>query len=288
MVFVRMQTEKRLFAAMGVADRQIAWTHRELLSTCISGVVLSTFLASPHFSQYYAYARYALVAVAFAGVAWLLRGVTSAGSLAGGMLAFIFLSVAGFKFFSILLAVFVITLAATKIRARKLATTTTPRGAAQVLANLLVPSLIFVVQSWDFVLVIAPHLVVAALAELTADTVSSEIGEAYGRHTLLVTTFKPVGPGTNGGISLIGTATGIVAAISIIALMATMFPMSLFHWRTSIAPLWPSAVGAVAGMFLDSLLGATLERKGWIGNEVVNVSGTASAVLITYLLLRFF
>jgi uncharacterized membrane protein len=40
---------------------------------------------------------------------------------------------------------------------------------------------------------------------------------------------------------------------------------------------WIVAGSAISGMFLDSLLGATLERKGLIGNDSVNFAGTSFA-----------
>jgi uncharacterized membrane protein len=38
-----------------------------------------------------------------------------------------------------------------------------------------------------------------------------------------------------------------------------------------------SLAGAVFGLFFDSLLGATLERRGWLNNDAVNFLSTASA-----------
>ena len=46
-----------------------------------------------------------------------------------------------------------------------------------------------------------------------ADTASSEIGKAYGRRTFLITTLRPVPPGTEGAVSLEGTTAGAVAAL---------------------------------------------------------------------------
>jgi len=37
---------------------------------------------------------------------------------------------------------------------------------------------------------------------------------------------------------------------------------------------------AIAGLFADSLLGATLERRGWLNNDSVNFLSTAFAALI--------
>jgi uncharacterized membrane protein len=39
-------------------------------------------------------------------------------------------------------------------------------------------------------------------------------------------------------------------------------------------------------MLFDSFLGATLERRGWINNEVVNFLSTLAAAMITYLIAR--
>ena len=39
-------------------------------------------------------------------------------------------------------------------------------------------------------------------------------------------------------------------------------------------------VAGVGGLFFDSLLGATVERRGWIGNDLVNFSSTVFAALV--------
>ena len=49
----------------------------------------------------------------------------------------------------------------------------------------------------------------AAVATAAADTCSSEVGKAYGRRTFLITTLRPVAPGTEGAVSLEGTAAGL-------------------------------------------------------------------------------
>jgi uncharacterized membrane protein len=40
-----------------------------------------------------------------------------------------------------------------------------------------------------------------------------------------------------------------------------------------------SCAGGVFGLFFDSLLGATLERRGWLNNDAVNFLSTASAAV---------
>ena len=127
---------------------------------------------------------------------------------------------------------------------------------------------------------------IAALSEAAADTVSSEVGQSLslklegrmGTHTRLLTTMRRVSPGTDGGISLFGTLAGITAAL-LIALSGT--------WALggTVQFFWLSAGGGVFGLFFDSLLGATLERRGWLNNDMVNFLSTLAAALFTLLLL---
>jgi uncharacterized protein (TIGR00297 family) len=53
----------------------------------------------------------------------------------------------------------------------------------------------------------------AAVATAAADTCSSEVGKAYGRRTFLITTFRPVPPGTEGAVSLEGTLGGFAGGL---------------------------------------------------------------------------
>jgi uncharacterized membrane protein len=45
-----------------------------------------------------------------------------------------------------------------------------------------------------------------------------------------------------------------------------------------------AALGAVGGLFVDSLLGATIERRGWLNNDAVNFLSTLAAALIATML----
>lgn len=55
----------------------------------------------------------------------------------------------------------------------------------------------------------------ASFASKLADTTSSEIGKAYGQTTYLITTLQRVPRGTEGAVSLEGTAAGVVAAAGV-------------------------------------------------------------------------
>jgi uncharacterized protein (TIGR00297 family) len=156
------------------------------------------------------------------------------------------------------------------------------RAASQVAANLGIAALVSseVVQSWltDSGWFTRPTLApmplfavgLAALAEAAADTVSSEVGQVLGGQPRMITTLRTVEPGTDGAISLAGTLAGVVAAV-IVAAAGTL------AMRGDLTMLAVSCAGGVFGLFFDSLLGATLERIGWLNNDAVNFLSTASA-----------
>lgn len=96
---------------------------------------------------------------------------------------------------------------------------------------------------------------IGSLATATADTWATELGVLSPQHPRLVTNGKPVPPGTSGGITLLGTGTAAFGALA----LGTVF-WALRRIRTSLAflPLL-GLVSGLAGSFLDSLLGATLQ-----------------------------
>ena len=113
---------------------------------------------------------------------------------------------------------------------------------------------------------------VAAFTAAGSDTVASEIGKAWGRHTFLVTGFTRTQPGTPGAISFEGTAAGLVGALSLAALAQA-------------GGLIPSAfirivvVGATFGSLVESALGATVEAPGTLTNDLLNFINTAAAAV---------
>ena len=146
-------------------------------------------------------------------------------------------------------------------------------GVAALLGNGLVLNRLLIEHGWVHNR-IAPipvlSLGLAALAEAAADTVSSEIGQVLSGHPRMITTFRKADPGTDGAISLGGTAVGIIAAGAVAAAGA----WALDGGSTMLAVSW---IAGVFGLFFDSLLGATMERRGWINNDAVNFLSTASA-----------
>lgn len=224
----------------------------------------------------------ALISFIFAGFGSAVRGVTTSGAVAGALVCLALLIGAGPSGFVALFVVFLLTWTATRLGyARKQGLGTAEprsgRNGAQVFANLGVAAicaLIYTTAWRDSRLLVAMS---AALAEAAADTVSSEIGQAVGGVPRLVTSWKPVPSGTDGAITLAGTAAGVAAAIAV-----TLTCVVGLGWHAG--PI--CAAAGILGMIADSFLGATLERRGAMGNNTVNFSSTAIAALIAFLTTR--
>ncbi len=234
------------------------------------------------------------ISVLFALAVIGLRAATAPGAACGAMVCFLLTIWTGSYPGSLLrtgltplILLFLLTFASTRMgRQRKtkagLAEGRRGRNAAQVIANLGVPAAFSSLMGIGVLLGRLPHTVsmhligavaLAALAEATADTVSSEIGQAFGGRPILLTTLRRVEPGTDGAISLMGTAAGIAAGAVIV--WAGLWALRLGIREASIA-----LAAACAGLFFDSLLGATVERRGWLGNDLVNFTSTLFAAAL--------
>lgn len=86
----------------------------------------------------------------------------------------------------------------------------------------------------------------------------------------MITTLRVAEAGTDGAISLAGTMAGVVAA-GVVALVGAA------ALRGDLIVFYVSWVGGIFGLLFDSVLGGTLERRGWLNNDAVNFLSTASA-----------
>jgi uncharacterized protein (TIGR00297 family) len=241
--------------------------------------MLKWFLAYGWASSLERMALATAVTVAFALLARALRGVNRSGMFAGAAACLLLFVGAGPSAFATLAALFLLTWVSTRFgyrrkRELRVAERSDGRNAWQVLANLAVPavaSLVFSVTGNSIWLI----AIAGALAEAATDTVASEVGESRGRVALLITTWKQVAAGTDGGITVSGTIAGIIAGllIAVVAAWVGLIPRS---------ELWIPLVAGFVGMILDSVLGATLQRRRLLNNEAVNFAGTVAAAAIAY------
>lgn len=127
------------------------------------------------------------------------------------------------------------------------------RDAVQVLANGAVFALAAAlstrlgIEAWQ-------ALGAGAIASATADTWSTEVGTVIGGTPRHLTSARKVAPGTSGGVTLPGTLSGLLGAVLAALIAARM------HWST---PVHAIVAGGVAGLMVDSLLGATVQERRW-------------------------
>jgi len=260
-------------------SRALVWAAGLVLGGfCLPVIVLMT---QPHHGGSYA-VRAGLVSLTFGVVVWVLRAATPPAAFCGAMICLLvtFHTEAHGGMPEIhsglvpLMGLFVLTFLATKAgKSRKvkagLAESRKGRNAAQVIANLGAAGLVAALAAGSGNAVGFAALL-GVLAEATADTVSSEIGQAFGGTPYLLTSMQRVEPGTDGAISLLGTAAGLCGAAIVVFVGVWSMALPL---QQGIAAFG----GGVAGLFFDSVLGATVERRGWLGNDLVNFTSTVFA-----------
>ena len=123
---------------------------------------------------------------------------------------------------------------------------------------------------YDLALTIA---FITTLTVAAADTVASEIGIRDGK-VWLITTFERVRRGTNGGVSVLGTASSVVAAV-----FTGIIGWLLIFRGIDAYVLIPISMG-ILGNLVDSVLGATLENRGTISKFTNNsISAIIGAVV---------
>ena len=143
------------------------------------------------------------------------------------------------------------------------------RNARQVIANGGWAAVGAVVLPWKPE--VGWAVLVGSLATAQADTWATEIGARASRPPRLITTRRPVPAGTSGGVTPLGTRAGVLGAIALAGLGVLLgVPLRL-------AAL--AAAAGVLGMMVDSVLGATLEARGWLDNDGVNLAATSFGAL---------
>ncbi len=219
-------------------------------------------------------------------VAWRARSIDGPGALSAIVIGTAITAGLGVPALALMVTFFVVGTAATRLgyRIKAARGIAQERGGARgwrhAWANGGVPALLALLAGLTAV-PLRDLLVLAysgAVATAAADTCSSEIGKAYGRRTFLITSFRPVPPGTEGAISLEGTLGGLLGAILVAAVGAALGVYS-----------WPLAglvtLAGLLGSLAESVIGTVAERRGWLDNDLLNALNTAIGAAFAVLLI---
>jgi uncharacterized protein (TIGR00297 family) len=142
------------------------------------------------------------------------------------------------------------------------------------------------------------------MATVNADTWATELGVLSPHKPRLITSGKPVEPGTSGGVTVFGTSAAAVGALLI---GGVLWALLLVEGRPAGWWVIPAALlGGLGGAIIDSLLGATVQaiyaypdgreterrvaRDGtrttylrgwpWMNNDIVNLLSSVAGALI--------
>jgi uncharacterized protein (TIGR00297 family) len=114
-------------------------------------------------------------------------------------------------------------------------------------------------------------LFVGSVATAAGDTMASEIGVTGGQ-PYMITNFRRVPPGTNGGVTLLGEVIALAGSVivSIVAFLLGVIDLPL---------VVVCSIAGIVGTNIDSLVGALLENRGIVGNAGTNFIATAGGGL---------
>ncbi|MBN8789280.1 MAG: DUF92 domain-containing protein [Terrimonas sp.] len=206
----------------------------------------------------------------------VLKKLTWAAAFTGCILALLIFAGAGYTGIAMMTTFFITGVIATSWKSSqkfKNGLAENKRGtrtANQVLANAGVPALTGVLFLLDIISYPLSVLIIAAcFSSAIADTVSSEMGNVYGRKYYNILTLKKDERGLNGVVSIEGFLFGLGGSILIAAIYGFNYGWNMYVMIIIIC--------GTAGNILDSVLGATLERKHQINNNTVNFLNTLFA-----------
>ncbi len=154
-----------------------------------------------------------------------------------------------------------------------------------VLANSLIPVSI-AVGAWLLGQQESPAanlIYLTAVSVAASDTIASELGVLSNR-TFLITNMKRVPVGTDGGVSAYGTVWAFIGA----AFASILGWLLLFPWGIIDARLIIPVLMGFLGCNIDSLIGATLERRGITSKLSTNILSMAFGALGSLLIVSFF
>jgi uncharacterized protein (TIGR00297 family) len=219
-------------------------------------------------------AAFANAAVAIAGYA--AGTVSRSGAIAGAVIGTTIFVAAGWQGWVLLLACFLCAAVTSRMGLHRKTLLGIAeerggrRGPGNAIANTGVATIAALLAVLSYGRDAGLLAMAAALIAGASDTISSEIGKAWGSRTWSLVPPRLARPGTSGAMSLEGTAAGLVGAAALAALAASL----------QIVPgtaLVPIVAGSTIGALVESLLAATLEAPGILNNDALNFINTAVA-----------
>ncbi len=224
-----------------------------------------------------------VISFAFGLTAYRMKAADRSGLFSGALMGLLIIVFSNVTWFLLMLSFFILGTAFTKYKyeIKKREGVAESRGGVRGFTNVFANGLVALCGAVLYGIygdLAFLALYVGSIAAATADTTASELG-MLGKQPFLITTLQPVPKGTDGGVTIMGEVLAILAAL-IIGIVA-------FALRIGPPEIIPVAVIAgFVGTNVDSLVGATLERKKIIGNSGTNMFCTIAGGVAGMLLLH--
>jgi uncharacterized protein (TIGR00297 family) len=116
-----------------------------------------------------------------------------------------------------------------------------------------------------------------SVATACGDTLASEIGQTFKGEPRMITTLKKANRGTDGAVSWLGEGAALFGSLAIAVLAYVLI-------QEDMVLLLVVTAGGFIGTNIDSALGATLQQKGYLSNNGVNLFATISGAIVTGLI----
>jgi len=224
-----------------------------------------------------------VISFAFGITAYRMKAADRSGLFSGTLMGLLIIVFSNVTWFLLMLTFFILGTAFTKYKyeIKKREGVAESRGGVRGFTNVFANGLVALCGAvlygiyGDLAFI---SLYVGSIAAATADTTASELG-MLGKKPFLITTLQPVPKGTDGGVTIMGEVLAILAAliIGVTAFVLGIGPPEIILVAT---------IAGFVGTNVDSLVGATLERKHIVGNSGTNLFCTIAGGIAAIILLN--
>jgi uncharacterized protein (TIGR00297 family) len=212
-----------------------------------------------------------IVAFTFGYFAFRFKTADLSGLFSAALIGIILIVFADARWFMVMLAFFILGSISTryKYEFKKKLSIEQGQGGARGYRNVFANGIVAAAAAVLYGVFVRPEFIVlyiGCVATAAADTMASEIGVTGGT-PYMITTLKKVPIGTNGGVTMTGELVALAGGflVCVVALFLTI----ITPWMLVIC-----TIAGFAGTNIDSIVGATLENNGYVGNAGTNLLAT--------------
>jgi uncharacterized protein (TIGR00297 family) len=212
-----------------------------------------------------------IVAFTFGYFAFRFKTADLSGLFSAALIGIILIVFADARWFLIMLSFFILGSISTryKYEFKKKIGVEQGRSGARGYRNVFANGIVAAAAAVLYGVFVRPEFIVlyiGCVATAAADTMASEIGVTGGT-PYMITSFKKVPIGTNGGVTITGECVALAGgfAVGLVALLLNV----ITPWMLVLC-----VIAGFVGTNIDSVVGATLENRGLLGNAGTNLLAT--------------